>query len=115
MKHVVAPLTDQPQDTSSELSVGIHSARYLADHRVQDMVVLPGSFYIATALLMARKRSKSAVIIRNAIFRNAVILAASDSIIKLSVRNRGDNRAQYTFNEANVEDGEAAPYGGQYA
>ena len=50
MKHLVTLSTDRPLEASAEFRIGVRSVPYLADHGFQDMVVLPGSFYIEMAL-----------------------------------------------------------------
>ncbi|HTF14475.1 MAG TPA: hypothetical protein VK643_07380, partial [Burkholderiales bacterium] len=51
-------LSNEVPGASAEFRVGVGSVPYLADHGFQDMVVLPGSFYIEMALSMERELSK---------------------------------------------------------
>ena len=46
MKPLVSFSTDRPLEASAEFRVGVRSELYLADHGFQDMIVLPGSFYV---------------------------------------------------------------------
>ena len=45
----VTLITDGPREATAEFRIGVRSVPYLADHAFQDMVVLPGSFYLAMA------------------------------------------------------------------
>lgn len=80
-----------------ELRIGIRSAPDLADHAFQDMVVLPGSFYIQTALSM---ECRVPSLVRNVIFQNPIILSAEATVINLQVRDQSDGRVWYAFYEA---------------
>ena len=108
MKHLVTLSTDRPLEASAEFRIGVRSVPYLADHGFQDMVVLPGSFYIEMALCVDRELSKRVPgLVRNVTFHNPIILSAEDTAIKVEVRDHGDGRVEYTFYEAGVEDGSA--------
>ena len=116
MKHLVTLSTDRPLDASAEFKIGVRSVPYLADHGFQDMVVLPGSFYIEMALRVDRELSKRGPgLVRNVTFHNPIILSAEDTAIKVEVRDHGDRRVEYMFYEAGVEDGRAQPPAQQYA
>jgi len=105
-----------PLDASAEFTVGVQSAPYLADHGFHDMVVLPGSFYIDTALRVHRERGNPvAGVVRNVSFHNPIILSTQDTVVEIAVRNLGDGRVEYTFYEAGTEDGRAKLPGRQYA
>jgi len=94
-----------------EFRVGIRSSPYLADHAFQDMVVLPGSFYVDIALSMERAHSgRVPGVVRNIAFHSPVILSAEDSVIEVEARDRGDGRVEYTFYEAGAEQPSARPY-----
>src|SRR5688572_28378972 len=80
-----------------ELRIGIRSAPYLADHGFQDMVVLPGSFYIETALAMEPRVPS---LIRNVSFQNPIILSAEDTVLRIEVRDQSVGLVQYAFYEA---------------
>ena len=76
MNPLVTFSVDRPQEASGEFRVGIRSLPYLADHGFQDMVVLPGSFYIEMALRVEREVSRRVPsIVRNVIFHNPIILS----------------------------------------
>jgi FkbH-like protein/FkbM family methyltransferase len=116
MKHLVALSAERPPEASAEFRIGVRSVPYLADHGFQDMVVLPGAFYIEMALCVDRELSKRVPgLVRNVSFRNPIILSADDTVIKVEVRDHGDRRVEYTFYEAGVEDDSARPPDRQYA
>jgi FkbH-like protein/FkbM family methyltransferase len=110
MKHIVTFSPDRPLEAFAEFRLGIRSVPYLADHGFQDMVVLPGSFYIEMARCVERELSKRVPgLVRNVAFHNPVILSEEDTVIKVEVRDHGNGRVEYTFYEAGVEDGSARP------
>jgi len=116
MKHLVTFSTDRPLEAAAEFRFGVRSVPYLADHGFQDMVVLPGSFYIEMALCVDRELSKRVPgLVRNVTFHNPIILSAEDTVIKVEVRDHGDGRIEFTFYEAGVVDGSAQLNGRQYA
>src|SRR5262245_18362829 len=116
MKHLVTFTTDRPLGASAEFRIGVRSVAYLADHGFQDMVELPGSFYIEMALCVDRQLSKRVPgLVRNVTFHNPIILSAEDTVIKVEVRDHGDRRVEYTFYEGRVEDGSARPPARKYA
>ncbi len=105
-----------PPQASAEFRVGVRSVPYLADHGFQDMVVLPGSFYIDAALRMDRDVSKRvAGVVRNVSFHTPIILSGADIVVRADVRDQGGGRVEYTFYEAGSEDGRARLPTGQYA
>src|SRR6187401_1207177 len=106
VKPLVSVSAGRPLVASAELKVGVRSMPYLADHGFQDMIVLPGAFYIDSALRMEREhfhRAPSRV--RNVAFHNPIILSAEDTIIKVETTKLGDGQVEYVFYEAGVEDG----------
>src|SRR5580765_7184286 len=106
MKHLVTFSADQPLEAFAKFSIGVRSVPYLKDHGFQDMVVLPGSFYIEMALRVDRELSKrDPLFIRNVTFHNPIILSTEDTVIKVEVKDRGDRRVEYTFYEASGEEG----------
>ena len=97
---------DPRLETAAELRVGICSAPYLADHAFQDMIVLPGSFYIGTALSLERELSRRVPgLVRNVRFHNPVVLSAEDTAIRVEVRDLADGNVEYAFYEAGAADG----------
>jgi len=111
MKHLVTFSTDRPLEASAQFRISVRSIPYLADHGFQDMVVLPGSFYVEMALSMERKLSKRVPsLLRDITFHNPVILSAEDTVIQVEVRGLGDRRVEYTFYEAIVEKGSRHQY-----
>ena len=116
MKHLVMLSTDRPLEAAAEFRLGVRSVPYLADHGFQDMVVLPGSFYIEMALCVERELSKRVPgLVRNVAFHNPIILSEEDTVIKVEARDHGDGRVEYTFYEAGVEDASARPSARQHA
>ena len=116
MKRHVTFSTDRPREASAEFRIGVRSLPYLADHGFQDMVVLPGSFYIEMALGVDYEVSKRVPsIVQNVTFYNPVILSAEDTVIKVEVSDRGGGRVEYAFYEAGVEVDSARPATRQYA
>jgi FkbH-like protein/FkbM family methyltransferase len=116
MKHIVTFSPDRPLEATAEFRLGVRSVPYLADHGFQDMVVLPGSFYIEMARCVERELSKRIPrLVRNVAFHNPIILSEEDTVIKVEVRDQGDGRVEYTFYEAGVEDGSARASARQHA
>ena len=105
MKPLVSVSTEQPLEASSaKFKVGARSVPYLADHGFQDMIVLPGSFYIELALRMDCELFKrTSGVVRNATFQNPIILSAEDTVISVEASDRGGGRAEYLFYEADAE------------
>jgi FkbH-like protein/FkbM family methyltransferase len=87
---------------SPRITVGIGSFPYLGDHALQDMVVLPGAFYIETALCL-HVESLNAPLgsIRRVEYRNPVILSERDTTIAIGIKWLTDQTVQYTFHEVN--------------
>jgi FkbH-like protein/FkbM family methyltransferase len=107
----IAFSTDRPLEACAEFRIGVRSVPYLADHGFQDMVVLPGAFYIETALNVDRGLGKRAPrLVRNVTLRNPIVLSPDDTVMKVEVRDRGDGRTEFTFHEAGVADGGTRPY-----
>jgi FkbH-like protein len=97
---------DPRVETVTEFRVGVRSVPYLADHAFQDMIVLPGSFYIETALSLEREVSKGVPrLMRKVRFHNPVVLSTEDTVIKVEVRDLGDGHVEYAFYEMGVTDG----------
>ena len=116
MKRHVTFSTDRPRGAAAEFRIGVRSVPYLADHGFQDMVVLPGSFYIEMALCVEHEVAKRVPgIVRNVTFHNPIILSAEDTVIKVDVSDRGDGRVEYVFYEAGIEDDSARPDTRQHA
>ena len=73
------------------LSVGLSSMAYLADHAVQDSVLLPGSFYVATGLRLQREFFDAGPgRVRDAVFHSPVVLSAEDVRLEVEARQRED-------------------------
>ena len=108
MKHlftfVPEPSPDPSLEAAAEFRISLRSLPFLAHHAFQDMVVLPGSFYIEMALSVHQELSKRApCTMRDLRFQNPVILAPEDTILRVEVRNHGA-AAEYTFYEAAAGD-----------
>src|SRR5688572_22935298 len=113
-RHVTS--TDRPLAASAEFKIGLRSVPYLADHGFQDMVVLPGSFYIELALHAERELSRRVPgMVRNVTFDNPIILSADDTVIKVEVTDRGDRGVEYAFYEGSAEDRGGGASGRGYA
>jgi FkbH-like protein/FkbM family methyltransferase len=97
---------DPSLEASVEFTISLRSLPFLSDHAFQDMVVLPGSFYIEMALSVHQELSKRVPgVVRNLTFLNPIILSREDTIIRVEVRNRDAGTAEYTFYEGGVENG----------
>ena len=93
---------NQRSELSRSIPVGIASFPYLVDHGLQDVTVLPGAFYIDTALcLHGESAVPSLGSIKRIEYRNPVILSERDSIITVAVEWLNDQTVQYAFHEMN--------------
>ena len=100
MNYLLTFLPDPLLDACAEFRVSTGSLPFLADHAFQDVVVLPGSFYIEMALSVHQEVFKHApVVVRNVSFQNPVFLSAEDTLIRIEVRKNGADTAEYTFYE----------------
>ena len=92
----------KPQrETVADFTVGLHSFPYLADHGFQDMVVLPGAFYVEMALRVARERFGCIPrVVRNVNFLQPIILSAHDTSIRVDVTDSTDATVTFAFYEA---------------
>jgi len=108
MKHLLNFVPDPSLEACAECRISVRSLPYLADHAFQDMVVLPGSFYIEMALSVDQELFERAPgVVRNVTFQNPVVLSLDDTVIRVEVRNNGGATSEYTFYEAAVENGGA--------
>src|SRR5947209_7187953 len=115
MKHLLTFATDSSPEASAEVRIGLRSLPFLADHAFQDVVVLPGSFYIELGLCVHQRFSKCAPgIVRNVIFQNPVIVSQEDVTIQIEVTNIDVSTAEYNFYEVAAENG-GAPIRRQHA
>src|SRR6476469_6765812 len=83
----------------AEFSAGLKSIPSLADHGFQDMVVLPGAFFIEMANVLHREifqRSPSRI--EDIEFVSPIILSAEDAIIEVEV-TEVDTSVDYRFRE----------------
>jgi len=111
-----ASCTDRGLEASAELRFGVRSAPYLADHGFQDMVVLPGTIYLAAALCMEHELSgRDPLVISNVTFHNPILISTEDTVVELEVRGHGQRGVEYRFYEAGVEHGKDGSRGRQFA
>ena len=90
---------ERQRGVDAAFSVGVRSFPYLADHGFQDMVVLPGSFYVDLALSVHRERfGRASATVRNAIFQSPIILSNEDTQVTVEVTDRG-TFVEYVFYE----------------
>lgn len=109
MQRLFTFVPDPSLEASAEFRISLRSLPFLADHAFQDVVVLPGSFYIEMALSVHQELSESAPgVVRNVTFQNPVMLSPEDTIIRVEVRDRGATTAEYTFYEGAVGNGGAS-------
>ena len=101
MRELITFPADPSQARSAQFKAGIRSLPYLADHGFQDMVVLPGSFYVDMALLVHREIfHENAGTIRNVKFLNPAILSDDDTVFEVEVRSDNGKPIQYSFRES---------------
>src|SRR3982074_2456622 len=95
MKHLFIFLPDPSLETAVEFRISLRSLPFLGDHAFQDLVVLPGSFYIEMVLSVYQELStQPPAVIRNVIFQNPVVLSPEDTIIRIEVRSKGADTAE---------------------
>src|SRR5580765_8041785 len=83
-----------------EFRVGLRSVPSLADHGFQDMVVLPGAFYVALARSVERELGRDAArVLHNVVFHHPLILSSDDTVIQVEVSEH-DGRVDYAFADA---------------
>src|ERR1044071_3809124 len=113
MHHLLTFVPDPSLEACAECRISVRTLPYLADHAFQDMVVLPGSFYIEMALSVDQDLHAGAPsVVRNVTFQNPIVLSLDNTIIRVEVRNNGDSTAEYTFYEL---DNGGIPLRDQYA
>lgn len=96
---------DQWGARSAEFKVGIHSVPYLTDHGFQDMLVLPGSFYIEMALVVYDEVFKrTSKILRNVRFQSPLILSEEDIVIQISFREDVQQQAEFKFLQSGADE-----------
>jgi FkbH-like protein/FkbM family methyltransferase len=80
---------------------GIRSFAYLIDHGFQDLIVLPGSFFVELALCIhidALHESVGSIMRIN--FRELVLLSEEDVTLSVGVERLNSRTVQYIFREA---------------
>lgn len=114
--HSFTVSTDPSLAASAEFRIGLSSFPLLADHGFQDIVVLPGSFYVEMALSVHNRLfERLPSIVRNVAFQNLIILSEEDTVIKVEVRCTARGPVEYTFYEASGKDGSTGAAVGQFA
>jgi FkbH-like protein/FkbM family methyltransferase len=109
-------VSDPSPESSAIFRVGIRSLPYLADHGFQNMVVLPGAFYVEMALRVSRELfGRVPRVLRNVTFQHPIILSAEDTAVRVEVRNSADGLVEFAFSEANVDDRGTRPQARHYA
>ena len=97
------------QEHRAEFSIGVQSCPCLADHRFQEMVVLPGTFFIAMAgTLHHQLFNENATRIEDINFLSPVILDGQDRLIGVDVLQQ-ESFVLYRFFEATQGKDETAP------
>src|SRR5262245_56917611 len=82
---------ERPAVASVTHGVATRSLPHLRDHRVQDVPVLPGSFFIDTVLSLHAKLFDEPVgVIRHVVFDSVVVLSDVDSFLRVDVVDRQD-------------------------
>lgn len=83
-----------------EFRVGLRSVPSLADHGFQDMVVLPGAFYVAMARSVEQELGRDAArVLHNVVFHHPLILSRDDTVIQVHISEH-DGRVDYAFADA---------------
>lgn len=89
-------------NASASFTVGLGSFPYLADHGFQDMIVLPGTFFVEMALCAHLECLHASMgTVRNVEFLNPVILSDGDVTLTAQIQRLNDQTVQYTFHESN--------------
>lgn len=84
MKPLLTFVPEPSLDACVECRISVRSLPYLADHAFQDMVVLPGSFYIETALAVHQELFHSIpAVVRNVTFHHPVVLSLDNVTIRV--------------------------------
>ena len=117
LRQLLSLSSERPGEARAEIRLGLRSAAYLADHAFQDIVVLPGSFYVEIARSVERQLTRRVPgLVRNVAFHSPVILGADDTVLRIEVRELGDGRVEYTFSERNAgQEGGDVPAAGRRA
>jgi acyl transferase domain-containing protein len=90
--------------TDAVIAVGVRTVPYVRDHRVQDMMVLPGSFYLDWALsAYASRFGVTSATIRNAVFQSPILLRDADTQVTVTVTDCGPF-VEYMFYEQATPD-----------
>jgi FkbH-like protein/FkbM family methyltransferase len=87
--------------TPASFDVDVASFPYLADHGFQDMVVLPGAFYIELALRVHQESLQATVAkIKRIEFRNPVILSAGKATLSVEAGRLDEKTVRYKIHES---------------
>jgi FkbH-like protein/FkbM family methyltransferase len=102
--HLITRKEDLLRGRAGEFHLGLISAPFLAEHRVQDMAVLPGSAYIEMLVVVCEKIcQRMPAVIQNIRFNNAVILTDEEVAISVQLRNEVDGTVSCEFYEGNQD------------
>lgn len=100
-KRLAAPELGAGTTGLRQFRCGTRSAPYLADHGFQDLIVLPGSYFVDLALRIERETTRrTPALLHSIAFCSPVILGPEDSIVEVEVKDCGDGRVRYAFYEA---------------
>ena len=99
-------LTSGSAALCAEFRVGTARLPYLADHGFQDLVVLPGAFYVHAALQAQPGDTSCAM--ANVRFHSPVVLSARDAVIAVRRGETSHGRVEYRFFEAGSAADDAA-------
>lgn len=101
-----------PGSGTAAFKVSLGLFPFLADHRLQDMVILPGSFLVDLAVRVHREcLHEEAGVIRHIEFLHPVLLSDGDFELGAAIGPMSDGAIEYTFYDTKVPAGEtpAAP------
>ena len=97
-------LENSPDNTSGDLFIGLSSLPLLADHGFQDMIVLPGAFYIDMALTIYKDTySQLPVSISEIKFDALIILSEQDTLIEFNSEGKFNDKIFYQFGEKSAD------------
>lgn len=109
MEHLLAVSTNPLPAPTRELVVGVRALPYLADHGFQDMTVVPGAFYVETAMRVSCELfGRAPRLLRNVTFQHPIIVSADDTTVHVKVTTRDDGRARFAFYEGPDDPGDLA-------
>ncbi len=91
-------------NVSGEIKIGLKSLPFLADHGFQDMIVLPGSFYIEMAADIYKDRfGLIPKLFTNIKFNSLIIISEEQSTIEFSCQKDFENNFSIKFGEKSAD------------